>query len=125
MKLTVAEAAVEAGATFVNDVTAFRHEPEIAGFVADRGCDRKPAGLLIRKLHAIPARAFFDDAVNRAQFRAAQFLCGRAWATAQACRIRADDDLRTVGFYGDRRCSFRRRRSVNGRRSGFYGRRCF
>jgi dihydropteroate synthase len=39
MKLTVAEAAVEAGATFVNDVSAFRHEPEIAGFVADRGCD--------------------------------------------------------------------------------------
>jgi len=39
MKLTVAEAAVEAGATLVNDVTAFRHEPELAGFVADRGCD--------------------------------------------------------------------------------------
>src|SRR5919197_336840 len=39
MKLTVAEAAVDAGATYVNDVTAFRHEPEIAGFVADRGCD--------------------------------------------------------------------------------------
>jgi dihydropteroate synthase len=39
MKLTVAEAAVAAGATFVNDVTAFRHEPELAGFVADRGCD--------------------------------------------------------------------------------------
>ena len=39
MKLTVAEAAVDAGATFVNDVTAFRNEPEIAGFVADRGCD--------------------------------------------------------------------------------------
>jgi dihydropteroate synthase len=38
-KLTVAEAAVEAGATFVNDVTAFRHDPELAGFVADRGCD--------------------------------------------------------------------------------------
>jgi dihydropteroate synthase len=38
-KLTVAEAAVEAGATFVNDVTAFRHEPEIAGFVADSRCD--------------------------------------------------------------------------------------
>ena len=39
MKLTVAQAAVDAGATLVNDVTAFRHEPEIAGFVADRGCD--------------------------------------------------------------------------------------
>ena len=38
-KLTVAEAAVDAGATFVNDVTAFRHEPELAGFVADRRCD--------------------------------------------------------------------------------------
>jgi dihydropteroate synthase len=38
-KLTVAEAAVEAGATCVNDVTAFRHEPDLAGFVADRGCD--------------------------------------------------------------------------------------
>jgi dihydropteroate synthase len=39
MKLTVARAAVDAGATYVNDVTAFRHEPELAGFVADHGCD--------------------------------------------------------------------------------------
>jgi dihydropteroate synthase len=30
---------VDAGATYVNDVTAFRHAPEMAGFVADRGCD--------------------------------------------------------------------------------------
>jgi dihydropteroate synthase len=39
MKLEVARAAVEAGATYVNDVTAFRHEPELAGFVADRGLE--------------------------------------------------------------------------------------
>ena len=39
MKLEVARAAVEAGATYVNDVTAFRHEPELAAFVADRGLD--------------------------------------------------------------------------------------
>ncbi|HEX6020833.1 MAG TPA: dihydropteroate synthase [Solirubrobacter sp.] len=39
MKLAVAEAAVRAGATYVNDVTAFRHDPEMAGFVADRGVD--------------------------------------------------------------------------------------
>jgi dihydropteroate synthase len=39
MKLTVAQAAVDAGATYVNDVTAFRHEPQLAGFVADRGCE--------------------------------------------------------------------------------------
>jgi len=38
-KLAVAEAAVGAGATYVNDVTAFRHDPAIAGLVADRGLD--------------------------------------------------------------------------------------
>ncbi len=39
MKLKVAVAAVDAGATYVNDVTAFRHDPELASFVADRGLD--------------------------------------------------------------------------------------
>jgi dihydropteroate synthase len=39
MKLEVAEAAVAAGATYVNDVTAFRHDPGLAGLVADRGLD--------------------------------------------------------------------------------------
>jgi dihydropteroate synthase len=39
MKLSVAEAAVDAGAGYVNDVTAFRHDPELAAFVADRGLD--------------------------------------------------------------------------------------
>jgi dihydropteroate synthase len=39
MKLAVAEAAVAAGASYVNDVTAFRHDPEMAAFVADRGLD--------------------------------------------------------------------------------------
>jgi dihydropteroate synthase len=39
MKLEVARAAVEAGATYVNDVTAFRHDPDLAGLVADRGLD--------------------------------------------------------------------------------------
>jgi dihydropteroate synthase len=35
----VAERAVEAGATYVNDVTAFRHDPELAGLVADKGLE--------------------------------------------------------------------------------------
>ena len=39
MKLEVAEAAVAAGASYVNDVTAFRHDPGLAAFVADRGLD--------------------------------------------------------------------------------------
>ncbi len=38
-KRAVAEAAVDAGATYVNDVTAFRSEPDLAGLVADRGLD--------------------------------------------------------------------------------------
>jgi dihydropteroate synthase len=38
-KLAVAAAALDAGASLVNDVTAFRSEPELAGLVAQRGCD--------------------------------------------------------------------------------------
>jgi dihydropteroate synthase len=39
MKLEVARAALDAGATYVNDVTAFRHDPALAALVAERGCD--------------------------------------------------------------------------------------
>jgi dihydropteroate synthase len=39
MKVEVARAAIDAGAGYVNDVTAFRHEPELAGLVADRSVD--------------------------------------------------------------------------------------
>jgi dihydropteroate synthase len=39
MKAEVAEAALDAGASYVNDVTAFRHDPDLAGLVADRGVD--------------------------------------------------------------------------------------
>jgi dihydropteroate synthase len=38
-KVTVARAALDAGATYVNDVTAFRADPAIAGLVAERGCE--------------------------------------------------------------------------------------
>jgi len=38
-KLRVAEAALTAGATYVNDVSAFRDDPELAGLVADRRAD--------------------------------------------------------------------------------------
>jgi dihydropteroate synthase len=39
MKSSVAAAAIDAGAAYVNDVTAFRHDPDLAGLVADRGVD--------------------------------------------------------------------------------------
>jgi dihydropteroate synthase len=38
-KLAVAEPALAVGATFVNDVTAFRADPAMAGLVADAGVD--------------------------------------------------------------------------------------
>jgi dihydropteroate synthase len=38
-KLAVAEAALDAGATIVNDVTALRGDPEIGALCADRGAD--------------------------------------------------------------------------------------
>jgi dihydropteroate synthase len=38
-KFVVAEEALDAGASIVNDVTAFRSEPELAGLVAGRGVD--------------------------------------------------------------------------------------
>jgi dihydropteroate synthase len=38
-RLAVAEAAVAAGATYVNDVSAFRADPDLAGLVADRSLD--------------------------------------------------------------------------------------
>jgi dihydropteroate synthase len=38
-KAEVARAALDAGATLVNDVTAFRGDPAMAALVAERGCD--------------------------------------------------------------------------------------
>jgi dihydropteroate synthase len=38
-KVAVARAALDAGASYVNDVTAFRADPAIAGLVAERGCE--------------------------------------------------------------------------------------
>ena len=39
MKLDVATAAVDAGASYVNDVSAFRHAPGMAALVAERGLE--------------------------------------------------------------------------------------
>jgi len=38
-KVAVAEAALDAGAAMVNDVTALRSEPDLAGLCAQRGCE--------------------------------------------------------------------------------------
>lgn len=48
-KARVAEAALDVGATIVNDVTALRHDPEIAALCAERG-----AGLVLMHMQGDP-----------------------------------------------------------------------
>jgi dihydropteroate synthase len=56
-KLAVAAAALDAGAEIVNDVTALRHDPEIAGLCAERG-----AGLVLMHMRGTP-RTMQEDPV--------------------------------------------------------------
>jgi dihydropteroate synthase len=62
-KLAVAEAALDAGAAMVNDVTALRAEPEIAGLCAERGCELVLMHMLgdPRTMQEDPA---YDDVVD-------------------------------------------------------------
>src|SRR4051794_31634662 len=48
-KTAVAEAALDAGAEIVNDVTALRHEPSLAGLCAERGC-----GVVVMHMQGTP-----------------------------------------------------------------------
>ena len=54
-KAAVAEAALDAGAAIVNDVTALRADPELAGLCADRGC-----GVVLMHMLGTP-RTMQDD----------------------------------------------------------------
>ncbi len=62
-KAAVAEAALDAGAAIVNDVTALRHDPEIAALCAERG-----AGLILMHMQGDPrsmqASPTYDDVVD-------------------------------------------------------------
>jgi len=62
-KAAVAEAALEAGAEIVNDVTALRHDPEIARLCAERG-----AGLILMHMQGTPRtmqeNPVYDDVVD-------------------------------------------------------------
>jgi dihydropteroate synthase len=62
-KAVVAEAALDAGASIVNDVTALRHDPEIAGLCAERG-----AGLVLMHMQGDPRtmqeNPVYDDVVD-------------------------------------------------------------
>jgi dihydropteroate synthase len=62
-KASVAEAALDAGATIVNDVTALRHDPEIGALCAERG-----AGLVLMHMQGDPRTMqedpSYDDVVD-------------------------------------------------------------
>ena len=62
-KAAVAAAALDAGASIVNDVTALRHDPEIGGLCAERG-----AGLVLMHMQGDPrtmqANPVYDDVVD-------------------------------------------------------------
>src|SRR5436190_336300 len=62
-KAAVAEAALDAGAESVNDVTALRLDPELAGLCAERGC-----GVLLRHMQGTPRTMQespeYDDVVD-------------------------------------------------------------
>jgi dihydropteroate synthase len=62
-KAAVAAAALDAGATIVNDVTALRHDPEIAPLCAERG-----AGLILMHMQGEPRtmqqNPTYDDVVD-------------------------------------------------------------
>jgi dihydropteroate synthase len=62
-KVAVAEAAIDAGAAIVNDVTALRADPEIAGLCADRG-----SGLVLMHMQGTPRtmqeHPTYDDVVE-------------------------------------------------------------
>jgi dihydropteroate synthase len=62
-KAAVAEAALDAGATIVNDVTALRHDPEIGAVCAERG-----AGLVLMHMQGDPRtmqeNPSYDDVVD-------------------------------------------------------------
>ena len=62
-KLAVARAALDAGATYVNDVTAFRGAPDLAGLVAERGATCCLMHML-GEPRTMQSRPHYDDVVS-------------------------------------------------------------
>jgi dihydropteroate synthase len=91
-KLAVAQAAAEAGATFVNDVTALRGDPDLAAFVAAHGLDCCLMHMLgePRTMQSDPR---YDDVVDDVK----AFLAERI-ATAVAAGIAEDHILVDPGI---------------------------
>jgi len=84
MKADVARRALAAGASFVNDVTALRHDPDIAGVIAD-------AGVPVCLMHMLgtPKTMQQDPRYQDVVAEVGEFLLERAGA-AEAAGVRRD-----------------------------------
>jgi dihydropteroate synthase len=81
-KLTVAEAALAAGALIVNDVTALRAAPEIAALCADRGAE-----LVLMHMQGDPRTMQLEPAYDDVVSDVKRFLEGRlAFAVSEGIR---------------------------------------
>jgi len=78
-KLAVAEAALDAGATIVNDVTALRGDPEMAGLVADRG-----AGIVLMHMVGDPRTMQVNPEYGDVVAEVRDFLAARLAAAVAA-----------------------------------------
>jgi len=78
-KAAVAEAALEAGAQIVNDVTALRGDPDMAGLVARRG-----AGLILMHMRGEPRTMQKDPRYEDVVAEVSAFLRERARAAREA-----------------------------------------
>ena len=78
-KATVAEAALDAGASIVNDVTALRGDPEMAALVADRG-----AGLVLMHMAGDPRTMQVNPEYGDVVGEVRDFLAARMEAAVAA-----------------------------------------
>jgi dihydropteroate synthase len=78
-KATVAEAALDAGASIVNDVTALRGDPEMASLVADRG-----AGLVLMHMAGDPRTMQVNPEYRDVVADVRDFLAARLGAAVAA-----------------------------------------
>jgi dihydropteroate synthase len=91
-KAVVAEAALDAGASIVNDVTALRHDPEVGALCAERG-----VGLVLMHMQGDPrtmqANPTYDDVVDDVKAFLAERLQVAVDAGVAAKRIWLDPGI--------------------------------
>jgi len=91
-KSEVAQAALDAGATLINDVSGLRFDPALAGLAARRG-----AGLILGHLRGEPAtmqeRVHFDDVLREVGDELAQSVAAARAAGVPGERLAVDPGL--------------------------------